>query len=1118
MSTTETAPTPQTNPQAGRSSNRPRNRRARSERNTNSNSTPNPPSQQDEPQSDASNPGRRQRGGGGRGRGARESLLSLRPSTVAPSTQASSVDPSSADVSGTENNTRSQDARRGRGGARGGRGGATRGGRTRENRTVNGRAFGGQLTSDGELQGDATNFVPGQPILTQGATSLQTQPRSQRRRLSKSTAPDIATRTHHDIDHGHYECPICTSEVLRNSKVWSCHTCWTVFHMSCVKKWSQNQGSAAAQQQGRENGEIPPPRQWRCPGCNLPKDTLPKTYTCWCEKEVEPRAVTGLPPHSCGNTCGRERVRKCPHPCQLTCHAGPCPPCTHMGPTQTCFCGKHESTRRCTDTNYEDGWSCGEVCGDLMPCGEHECPRPCHEGLCGACEVRIDARCYCGQVEKALLCADRNDEVTSHKKHVTEDGQDFVEEWTGKIEPPQCMRVCRVNLNCGRHACDERCCEGERKAAERLAIKRKGRKLEDAHIRPIDDGFEAEHICTRPCGRPLKCGNHFCDDLCHKGPCGSCREAIFDEINCHCGRTVLTPPLPCGTQPPPCRFQCNRPKTCGHPQVQHNCHMDNENCPRCPFLVEKSCMCGKKSLKNQQCWFQDVSCGQICGRKLKCGSHFCTKPCHREGDCEDAGGRPCQQPCGKPKKACGHPDEAICHAPTACKEDKACTHKIFITCECQAQKQEMRCNASKTSEGNLTKSLSCNDECARLERNRKLALALNIDQEAHVEGGDHVPFSTETLNLYAAHPTWSTNQEREFRVFAAADDEKRLRFKPMTATQRAFIHHLAEDFGLDSESMDPEPHRHVAIFKTPRFVRSPPKTLKESMRIRNAQRVASGKAVAISEGTATQVRANEVGEPYNSYVITRPRFGLMIEEVRTELATFALPVQFDVEFLPNEEVIIKAISRTLDEQALDQTLKNAKAPIAAAISAKSLGTLQLCRTDSSLNITRRENESGVSDGWSRVAAKSAASRRPIAQTASSNNNIFSALSGGNKVTFAKKKEKKVVIPIEPVVDDWEAAEIAEEEKEKLASGHNSEVEVEPEAEMPKVEPSDDVGAELPEIEQGSGVEVPVVAEVVPEAPSVVAPTESAADEEIVTEPGVEKSLNEPEQVNEVDTA
>ncbi|KAG9886161.1 hypothetical protein KCV05_g17683, partial [Aureobasidium melanogenum] len=277
--------------------------------------------------------------------------------------------------------------------------------------------------------------------------------------------------------------------------------------------------------------------------------------------------------------------------------------------------------------------------------------------------------------------------------------------------------------------------------------------------------------------------------------------------------------------------------------------------------------------------------------------------------------------------------------------------------------------------------------------------------------------------------------------------------------------------------MDPEPHRHVAIFKTPRFVRAPPKTLKESARIRNAQRLASGKAVANSEASANQTRANEVGEPFNSFVIVRPRFGLMIEEVRTELASFALPVQFDVEFLPSEEVVIKAISRTLDEQTLDQTLKNAKTPIATAIAAKSLGTLQLCRTDSSLNITRRETESGVSDGWSRVAAKSAASRRPVVQAASSNNNLFSALAGGNKVTFAKKKEKKPVVPVEPVVDDWEAAEIAEEEKEKLASGHNSGVE----DEAPKVEASNSADDAVEDVSVET--KAPVV-ETVPEAGAV----------------------------------
>lgn len=96
----------------------------------------------------------------------------------------------------------------------------------------------------------------------------------------------------------------------------------------------------------------------------------------------------------------------------------------------------------------------------------------------------------------------------------------------------------------------------------------------------------------------------------------------------------------------------------------------------------------------------------------------------------------------------------------------------------------------------------------KLQRNAKLAAALNIDPATHLD--DHIPYSQVTLDLFKDSPKFCQQYEREFRVFASDDKEKRMRFKPMQATQRAFIHALAEDFGLDSESQDPEPHRHVS--------------------------------------------------------------------------------------------------------------------------------------------------------------------------------------------------------------------------------------------------------------------------------------------------------------------
>ncbi|KAI9042303.1 uncharacterized protein KD926_005803 [Aspergillus affinis] len=168
-------------------------------------------------------------------------------------------------------------SRRGpRGGRRGGRGGNTQvetsrrpgRGRGADQMVSNiGRRFEGRLTKcertseddgpdggedpkDLELRADAPVFVPGGPqngSAVEGPPSNTTnaagkvkgkakaktpQPRTPKV-TTKSVAPDIATRIHEDIAHNLYECPICTAELGKRSRIWSCDLCWTVFHLSC---------------------------------------------------------------------------------------------------------------------------------------------------------------------------------------------------------------------------------------------------------------------------------------------------------------------------------------------------------------------------------------------------------------------------------------------------------------------------------------------------------------------------------------------------------------------------------------------------------------------------------------------------------------------------------------------------------------------------------------------------------------------------------------------------------------------------------------------------------------------------------------------------------------------
>ena len=64
----------------------------------------------------------------------------------------------------------------------------------------------------------------------------------------------------------------------------------------------------------------------------------------------------------------------------------------------------------------------------------------------------------------------------------------------------------------------------------------------------------------------------------------------FEELFCHCGASVLMPPIPCGTKPPECNQQCVRRHACSHP-VRHTCHSEEE-CPPCAELTSKMCMGG----------------------------------------------------------------------------------------------------------------------------------------------------------------------------------------------------------------------------------------------------------------------------------------------------------------------------------------------------------------------------------------------------------------------------------------------------------------------------------------------------------------------------------------------
>lgn len=290
--------------------------------------------------------------------------------------------------------------------------------------------------------------------------------------------------------------------------------------------------------------------------------------------------------------------------------------------------------------------------------------------------------------------------------------------------------------------------------------------------------------------------------------------------------------------------------------------------------------------------------------------------------------------------------------------------------------------------------------------------------------------------MYLANTAGCQEQEKVLRTFATDPDTKRYRFKPMKPPQRAFLHALCEDFGFDSESLDPEPHRHVAIFKTPRFVMAPMKTLSQCARIRQQQ---AALASTETPSQTQQRKSNIFGEPFNAFLITKPKFALTDEELRSAitpaLASQTLQMQLDIYFLPSGEIVLhpsriaQSWRPVTPDRVLEERLTSVKPTLEQTISLHRLGELQLCRVDESLNITRRESEQ--SSGWSQVVAKAATPKMFKKAEPLKAENGFAVLA--TAATKAKKQKKEKVV----VEDDWEAAEEREEEKEKAVSVVNS---------------------------------------------------------------------------------
>ncbi|XP_012946753.1 transcriptional repressor NF-X1 [Aplysia californica] len=498
---------------------------------------------------------------------------------------------------------------------------------------------------------------------------------------------------------------------------------------------------------------------------------------------------------SCEKPCGR--TLSCGnHTCEELCHPGECAPCPLMpGQLTTCNCGKMPiaqlkaaERKSCLDPVP----TCEKPCELPLGCPvkdgpPHLCDKICHEGECGPCKKKTRLRCVCGGVEKEMDCS--------------------VAMTYTAVDPFKCQRRCGKKKSCGKHKCLDTCC------------------------------VKDFHICDLVCGKNLACMNHRCEELCHPGYCKRCLQASFDELTCYCGAEVLEPPVPCGTKLPECHRPCTRDHACSHP-VRHNCHAD-ERCPPCTELTERMCMGGHMMRKNVPCHMTNISCGYPCQKMLFCGKHKCLRTCHKDS-CLKAGA-PCPQLCTKPRPACGHPCNEPCHEGEC--PDTQCKAEMTILCPCGNRSGRVICSlgGGQTSEIEQFQRLSvlsvaesgggrsvdmaqfsqqkknqrrleCDANCSVLERNRRLAEALEVDDpDLEVEKPKYSDFLKDFAkkNLQYCMSVEKTLNELVLASKESSQATKSHSFPPMKKEHRHFIHELSEMYGCRTQSFDKEPNKNV---------------------------------------------------------------------------------------------------------------------------------------------------------------------------------------------------------------------------------------------------------------------------------------------------------------------
>lgn len=243
----------------------------------------------------------------------------------------------------------------------------------------------------------------------------------------------------------------------------------------------------------------------------------------------------------------------------------------------------------------------------------------------------------------------------------------------------------------------------------------------------------------------------------------------------------------------------------------------------------------------------------------------------------------------------------------------------------------------------------------------------------------------------------------------------------MRRQNREFLHLLAEDWGLESESLDPEPYRSVVVRKPISFHYKPRKTISEFI----ATPAKPVSEIPTTTGGLQQLKKSRATPLSNALHLTSPRVGLLTSELEKELAPVLAESQlrFTISWTTGgEEILLTPKPSSLGPEQVDGEIKAIVGKIRRRVAQTGVaGGVEA--------VEAKDGKVVVGEGWNVVGAGSGARAwtGTTGATVARNRFDMTPLPKVPALPAVKKVEKKKVKE-EEVLESWDM-ELDEEEEE-----------------------------------------------------------------------------------------